>query len=59
MLILTRHPVCNRNEVVLRLGDTLVVVKVCGVDSNGRVKLAFDAPAEVRILRGELLRGCD
>jgi carbon storage regulator len=49
MLILSRKP---GEQVVLGNGITLTVVEVGG----GRVRLAFDAPDQVRILRAELAR---
>jgi carbon storage regulator len=50
MLVLSRKP----GEKIL-IGDniTLTVVRVQG----NQVRLAIDAPAEVRILRGELVDG--
>jgi carbon storage regulator len=47
MLVLSRKP---GEQVVLGGGITLTVVEVRG----GRVRLAFDAPAQVSILRAEL-----
>jgi carbon storage regulator len=47
MLVLSRKP---GEQVVLSNGITLTVVEVRG----NRVRLAFDAPAQVRILRAEL-----
>ena len=47
MLALSRKP---GEKVVIGNGITLIVVEVRG----GRVRLAFDAPEEVRILRAEL-----
>ena len=47
MLVLSRKP---GEQVVLGDGITLTVVEVRG----DRVRLAFDAPDQVRILRGEL-----
>ena len=52
MLVLTRKP---GEQVVIGNGITLSVVEVRG-DS---VRLAFVAPDQVRILRGELLSGQD
>ena len=52
MLVLSRKP---GEQVVLGGGITLTVVEVRG----GRVRLAFDAPAQARILRAELARGQD
>jgi carbon storage regulator len=49
MLVLSRKP---GEQVVLGNGVTLTVVEVRGE----RVRLAFDAPAQVRILRAELAR---
>jgi carbon storage regulator len=49
MLVLSRKP---GEQVVLGDGITLTVVEVSG----GRVRLAFDAPAQVRIWRAELAR---
>jgi carbon storage regulator len=49
MLVLSRKP---GEQVVLGNGITLTVVEVRG----DRVRLAFDAPAQVRILRGEPAR---
>ena len=49
MLVLSRKP---GEQVVLGDGITLTVVEVRG----GRVRLAFDAPAQVRIRRAELAR---
>ncbi len=48
MLVLTR----KQGERIL-IGDD-IVLKVVGIDGN-RVRLAFDAPSTVRILRGELM----
>jgi carbon storage regulator len=47
MLVLSRWP---GEQVVLGNGITLTVVEVRG----DRVRLAFDAPDQVRILRAEL-----
>ena len=47
MLVLSRKP---GEQVVIGDGITLTVVEVRG----GRVRLAFDAPAQVGILRAEL-----
>jgi carbon storage regulator len=47
MLVLSRKP---GEQVVLGNGITLAVVEVRGE----RVRLAFDAPDQVRILRAEL-----
>ena len=47
MLVLTRKP---GEKVVLGNDITLTVVEV----SENRVRLAFDAPDQVRILRAEL-----
>jgi carbon storage regulator len=47
MLVLSRKP---GEQVVLGNGITLTVVEVRG----DRVRLAFDAPDQVRILRAEL-----
>jgi carbon storage regulator len=47
MLVLSRKA---GEKVVIGGGITVIVVEVQG----NRVRLAFDAPEEVRILRGEL-----
>jgi carbon storage regulator CsrA len=47
MLVLSRKP---GEKVVIGNGITITVVEVQG----NRVRLAFDAPDQVRILRGEL-----
>jgi carbon storage regulator len=47
MLVLSRKP---GEQVIIGDGITLTVVEVRG----GRVRLAFDAPAQVGILRAEL-----
>ncbi len=47
MLVLSRRP---GEKVVIGIGITLTVVEVRG----DRVRLAFDAREQVRILRGEL-----
>jgi carbon storage regulator CsrA len=47
MLVLSRKP---GEKVVIGNGITLTVVEVRG----NRVRLAFDTPDQVRILRGEL-----
>ena len=49
MLVLSRKP---GEQVALGNGITLTVVEVRG----DRVRLAFDAPAQVRIRRAELAR---
>jgi len=49
MLALSRRP---GEKVVIGDGITLTVIEVRG----GRVRLAFDAPDQVRILRAELAR---
>ena len=49
MLVLSRKP---GEKVVIGNGITLIVVEVRG----DRVRLAFDAPNQVRILRAELAR---
>jgi carbon storage regulator len=48
MLVLTRK---RGEKVVIGNGITVTVVSVLG----NKVRLAFDAPAQVRILRAELL----
>ena len=50
MLVLSRKP---GEKVVIGGGITVTVVRVLG----DKVRLAFDAPDQVRILRAELL-GC-
>lgn len=50
MLVLTRRP---GEKIVIGDGITLTVVEVQG----NKVRLAFDAPEQVRILRAELTRG--
>jgi carbon storage regulator len=52
MLVLTRKA---GEKVVIGGGITVTVVEVQG----NRVRLAFDAPEEVRILRAELACGQD
>jgi carbon storage regulator len=52
MLVLCRKP---GEQVVIGNGITLTVVEVQG----NRVRLAFDAPAQCRILRAELACGQD
>ena len=52
MLVLSRRP---GEQVVIGNGITLTVVEVRG----DRVRLAFDAPDQVRILRAEFLSGQD
>jgi len=47
MLVLSRKP---GEQVVIGNGVTLTVVEVSG----NRVRLGFDAPAQVRVLRAEL-----
>ncbi len=47
MLVLTRKP---GEKVVIGNGITVTVVQIQG----NRVRLVFDAPEEVHILRGEL-----
>ncbi len=47
MLVLTR-----KQGETIRIGDD-IVLKVVGFAGN-RVRLAFDAPSDIRILRGEL-----
>ena len=49
MLILTR----SYEESVIINGD--IKIKVLGVDHRGQVKLGFDAPEDVDIVREELL----
>jgi len=49
MLILTRR----NNESVIINGN--VKIKVLGVDPRGQVRLGFEAPKEVVIMREELL----
>lgn len=48
MLILTR-----RSQEKIHVGDTITIT-VTRV-GNGKVRLAIEAPAEVKILRGELV----
>ena len=50
MLVLSRKP---GEKVIIGDGFTLTVVEVGG----GRVRLAFDAPDQVRIVRAELACG--
>ena len=52
MLVLSRKP---GEQVVIGNGTTLTVVK----DRGNRVWLAFDAPAQVSVLRAELPRWQD
>jgi len=42
-------------EVVLTMGDVEVVVTVVQLKANGAVRLGFDAPESVRILRREII----
>ena len=51
MLILSRN---NNEEVRIRVGKVDIYVTVVGVNSEGRVRLGFDAPPEVKFLRYEL-----
>jgi|GEM_PF-1788803 len=48
MLVLTR-----KQGEKIRIGDD-IVLKVVGF-AGSRVRLAFDAPSDIRILRGELI----
>ena len=48
MLVLSRKP---GEKVIIGSGITVIVVSVIG----NKVRLAFDAPDQVRILRAELL----
>ena len=50
MLVLSRKP---GEKVVIDGGITVIVMSVLG----NKVRLAFDAPEQVRILRGELAGG--
>ena len=52
MLVLSRKP---GEKVIIGNGITVTVVSVLG----NKVRLAFDAPDQVRILRAELLGGQD
>jgi carbon storage regulator len=49
MLVLTRR----KDESIVIGGE--VVVTVLGVDKNGAVRIGIDAPADVKILRRELI----
>jgi carbon storage regulator len=50
MLVLSRKP---GEKVVIDGGITIIVVEFNG----GRVKIGIEAPADVAILRGELVAG--
>ena len=50
MLILTR---CKEESVIIN-GN--IKVKVLGVDPRGQVRLGFEAPDDVNIVREELLK---
>jgi carbon storage regulator len=52
MLVLSRKP---GEKVVIDGNITITVVEFNG----GRVKIGIEAPADVAILRGELVAGCD
>ena len=52
MLVLSRKP---GEKVIIANAITITVVSVLG----NKVRLAFDAPGQVRILRAELLGGQD
>ena len=54
MVELTRK--CSESITLLLAGHPPVVVKICDVDDRRRVRLAFDAPESVKIVRSELLR---
>ncbi len=51
MLILSRN---KDEEIRIRVGDTTFYIAVSDVSRAGCVKLSFDAPPEVEILRYEL-----
>lgn len=51
ILILTRKP---DDWLMLRLGDQIVWLKVCGVEGP-RVKIGIQADKSVLVLRGELV----
>jgi len=51
MLVVTRQ---EGETVHLQLGTESVVVKLVWID-RGRARIGFDAPAAVKILRGELM----
>jgi carbon storage regulator len=51
MLVLTR----SYEQSVIINGD--IKVKVLGIDKRGTVKLGFEAPEEVVVMREELLDG--
>ena len=50
MLVLTRKP-----AEIIRIGKD-IVIKVIKT-GNGTVKIGIEAPASVRVMRGELLEG--
>ena len=50
MLILTR---CKEESVIIN-GN--IKIKVLGIDPRGQVRLGFEAPIDVEILREELLK---
>jgi sRNA-binding carbon storage regulator CsrA len=52
VLVVSRHP---GEETVLAWGPTTIVVRVCEVRDDGLVRVGFEAPRRVRILRRELL----
>lgn len=53
MLVLTRH---EGEKIVIRHGDAETVLTIVRSGRNrGNVKLAFEAPPDVRIARGELV----
>ena len=52
MLVLTR-----KKDEIIRIGDS-IVIKVIST-GRGKAKLGIDAPASIRILRGELVDAVD
>lgn len=49
MLVLTRS---RGDDVLIQFGNMTVTVKFCGV-RDGRIRLGFVAPREIKIRRGE------
>ncbi len=56
MLVLSRK---KNEEIRIRVGETTFYIAVPDVNQFGDVKLGFDAPPEVEILRHELTDECE
>jgi len=59
-LVVTRQPKTNRNEVLLHItaasGEVITIKQTVNEIKGKQVKIAVQAPSNVKILRGELVK---